>query len=75
MKKHLISNWRFQYEFNTECPGSTDVFHELLLIRETGKRTISKNVSQMTGDKGISPFSEILSEACGKTGDVRHQTI
>ena len=32
--------------------------------------TISKNVSQMTGDKGISPFSEILSEACGKTGDV-----
>ena len=48
---------------------------ELLLIRETGKRTISKNVSQMTGDKGVSPFSEILSEACGKTGDVRHQTI
>ena len=33
--------------------------------------TISKNVSQMTGDKGISPtFSKILSEACGKTGDV-----
>ena len=56
-------------------PGSTDVFHELLLIRETGKRTISKNVSQMTEDKGISPFSEILSEGCEKTGDVRHQTI
>ena len=57
------------------CPGSTDVFHELLLIRETAKRTISKNVSQMTEDKGISPFSEILSEGCEKTGDVRHQTI
>ena len=57
------------------CPGSTDVFHELLLIRETGKRTMSKNVSQMTEDKGISPFSEILSKGCEKTGDVRHQTI
>ena len=30
----------------------------------------SKNVSQVTRDKGISSFSDILSEACGRSGDV-----
>ena len=35
------------------------------------KPSISKNVAQVTEGNGISSFSEILSEACGKTGDVK----